>query len=235
MTKTIDCLSRDGRGVMSQVFSKRRQSSGFTLIEILVGGSIMVLVILLTLSLYMRSNKVAVDQQQFSEMQQDVRAGMFYISRDARSAGVGLTADIAGYFLEGYDAYSPGPEYSDSLKVLGNFDNPLNLIIEEYSGGTGGGAATAFLYQWSLENAPYPCPDFYNNRVVLVISTRCPGCFTFRYIGHNSTFGCGSGIEHVNFEPGMSELNPPGGLVDTGCPADCWIDAIITLGQIRHF
>ena len=235
MTKTIDCLPRDRRGIMPQVFSKRGQSSGFTLIEILVGGSIMVLVILLTLSLYMRSNKVAVDQQQFSEMQQDVRAGMFYISRDARSAGVGLTADIAGYFLEGYDSYSPGPEYSDSLRVLGNCDNPLNLIIEDYSGGVGGGAATAFLYQWTLENAPYPCPDFYNNRVVLVISTRCPGCFTYRYISHNSTFGCGSGEEHVNFEPGQSELNPPGGLVDTGCPADCWIDAIITLGQIRHF
>ena len=222
MTKMIDMRHWNRRGLKPRFFFKRKQSPGFTLMEILIGGTIMVVVVLLTLSLYMRSNKVAVDQQQFAEIQQDVRSSMFFISRDARSAGVGLTPDIAGYFLEGMDSYGPGPEYSDNLRVLGNFDNPLNLIIETYSGGTGGGAATAFLYDWSLENSPYPCPDFYNNRVVLVISTRCPGCFTYRYISHNSTFGCGSGIEHLNFEPGQSELNPPGGLVDTGCPADCW-------------
>jgi type II secretory pathway pseudopilin PulG len=235
MMNTIDLRNNDKRGLRNRLSPKRMRSSGFTLVEILVGGSIMTLVILLTLSLYMRSNKVAVDQQQFAEMQQDVRSSMFFVNRDSRSAGVGLTPDIAGYFLEGNDSYSPAPENADSLRVLGNFDNPLNLIIEDYSGGAGGGAATAFLYDWSLENAPYPCPDFYNNRVVLVISTRCPGCFTFRYISHNSTHGCGSGEEHLNFEPGQSELNPPGGLVDTGCPADCWIDAIITLGQIRYF
>jgi type II secretory pathway pseudopilin PulG len=208
---------------------------GFTLVEVLVGSTIMLAVILATLSLYMRSNKIAVDQQQFAELQQDVRSSMFFISRDARSAGVGLTSDISGYFIEGTDSYSPAPEESDALKLLGNFDNPLNLIIENYSGGAGGGAATAFLYQWALENSPYPCPDFYNNRVVMVISTKCPGCFTFRYIPDNSTFGCGSGIEHFNMQPGQSELNPPGGLVDTGCAADCWDDAIVTLGQIRYY
>lgn len=208
---------------------------GFTLAEVLVGGTIMLAVILATLSLYMRSNRIAVDQQQFAEMQQDVRSSMFFVSRDARSAGVGLTSDIKGYFIEGTDGYSPAPEESDALKLLGNFDNPLNLIIENYSGGEGGGAATAFLYQWALENSPYPCPEFYDNRVVMIISTRCPGCFTFRYIPDNSTHGCGSGEEHFNMQPGQSELNPPGGLVDTGCAADCWDDAIVTLGQIRFF
>ena len=162
--------------------------AGFTLVELLVGSSIMLTVILATLSLYMRSNKIAVDQQQFAEMQQDVRSSMFFISRDARSAGVGLTSDVAGYFIEGTDSHGPAPENSDALKLLGNFDNPLKLIIESYSGGEGGGAATAFLFQWSLENAPYDCPDFYENRVVMVISTRCPGCFTFRYISDNSVF-----------------------------------------------
>jgi type II secretory pathway pseudopilin PulG len=215
--------------------SRIEERAGFTLAEVLVGSTIMLAVILATLSLYMRSNRMAVDQQQFAEMQQDVRSSMFFISRDARSAGVGLTSDIKGYFLEGTDSHGPAPEESDALKILGNFDNPLNLIIENYSGGTGGGAATAFLYQWSLENSPYPCPDFYNNRVVMIISTRCPGCFTFRYIPNNSTFGCGSGEEHFNMQPGQSELNPPGGLIDTGCSADCWDDAIVTLGQIRLY
>lgn len=218
-----------------QIFPYFKVRPGFTLAELMIGSTIMLAVILATLSLYMRSNRMAVDQQQFAEMQQDVRSSMFFVSRDARSAGVGLTADVKGYFLEGTDSYSPGPEGSDALKLLGNFDNPLNLIIENYSGGAGGGAATAFLYQWSLETSPYPCPDFYNNRVVLIISTRCPGCFTFRYIPDNSTFGCGAGEEHFNMQPGQSELNPPGGLIDTGCSADCWDDAIVTLGQIRYY
>jgi hypothetical protein len=35
--------------------------------------------------------------------------------------------------------------------------------------------------------------------------------------------------------PGQSELNPPGGLSDTGCPADCWEDAKITFMQIKQY
>jgi prepilin-type N-terminal cleavage/methylation domain-containing protein len=212
-----------------------RPQHGFTLIEILVGAAVMLLLVLGTLFLYMRSSQISVDQQQFTKLQHDVRSAMFLIGRDARSAGVGLTPDIAGFFIEGEDGLGPGPEGSDSLKVLGNFDDPLFLIIEKYQGGAGGGAATAFLYDWTLENAPYDCPGYYENRMVLIISTQCPGCFTFRYIPPNSVHGCGSGIEHFNMQPGQSELNPPGGLIDTGCAEACWDDAIVTLGQIKYY
>ncbi len=208
---------------------------GFTLIEVLVAGSAMLILILGMLILYMRSSQISVDQQAFAKVQQDVRAGMFYIGRDARSAGVGLTPDIAGYFLEGEDAYGPGPEASDTLRVMGNFEDPMMLVIEKYQGGGGGGAATAFLYQWTLENAPYQCPEFYENRQVLIISTRCPGCFTFSYLAETSICGCGSGEEHFNMQPGQSELNPPGGLIDTGCAEDCWDDAIVTIAQIKYY
>jgi hypothetical protein len=215
---------------------KFKAESGFTLVEFLVGSAVMLVVILGTLSLYVRSNKVSVEQQQYAEVQHDVRSAMFFIERDSRSAGVGLTAELAAHFVEGKDAYSPGPEQSDCITLFGNFDNPLDLRIEDYSGGSGGGAATAFLYQWSLEGAPYECPGFYENKVFLIISTRCPGCFVWRFIGHNGVHGCGAGEEHFNMQPGFSELNPPGGLVDPGvCPAECWIDAIITLGQIRKY
>lgn len=217
---------------MSSHFSDR---PGFTLAELLIGSTIMLAVILATLSLYMRSNRLAVDQQQFAEMQQDVRSSMFFVSRDARSAGVGLTSEISGYFLEGTDSHGPAPEESDALKLLGNFDSPLRLVVEKYQGGGGGGAATAFLTWYSLELAPYPCPDFYNKRRIIIWSTTCPGCFTFRYIPENSTFGCGSGEEHFNMQPGQSELDPPGGLVDTGCSADCWNGAQITIGQIKYY
>jgi len=211
---------------------------GFTLIEILIGGSVMLVVVLAALSIYMKSNQVAVEQNMYAEMQHDVRSGMYFISRDARMAGVGLTPDIADYFVEGKDAYGTAPEASDMVKLFGNFDDPLNLVIEDYQGGTGGGSATAFLYDWSLENSPYPCPEYYEDRTVMIMSTRCPGCWVFRYIAANSVHGCNANgsEEHVNMQPGQSELNPPGGLVDPGsCPADCWIDAVITIGQIKQY
>jgi prepilin-type N-terminal cleavage/methylation domain-containing protein len=215
--------------------AEMKNKKGFTLIELLIGSAIMLAVIVATLSLFMRSNNITVDQQQFAELQHNVRSAMFFLARDVRAAGVGLAGTISGYFIEGEDGFGPNPESSDTVKLLGNFDEPLSLIIEQYQGGGGGGSATAFLYDWSLENAPYPCPDFYENRVVLIISTTCPNCFTFRFIPQNSVFGCGTGEEHFNMEPGQSELNPPGGLIDTGCDATCWDDAIVTLGQIRQY
>lgn len=214
---------------------QRHEARGFTLVELLVGSVVMLVLILGTLSLYVQSNKMSVDQQQFAELQHDVRASMFFISRDIRSAGVGLTIDIAGYFLEGKDGFGPSPESSDSIIVMGNFDNPLNLRVRKYQGGGGGGAATVFLYEFELEHSPYECPEGYEDKDVIIISTTCPGCFAFRHIPQNSVHGCGEGAAHFNMQPGQSELNPPGGLVDTGCSADCFDDGIITFGQIKQY
>ena len=195
----------------------------------------MLVIILGALSLYVKSNRVSVDQQQFAEIQHDVRASMFFVSRDIRSTGVGILPEISGYFLEGKDAFGPGPESSDSIKIMGNFDDPLNLKIQKYQGGVGGGSDTAFLYEWELEKSPYECPAYYENKTYLVVSTKCPGCLTFRFVATNSVFGCGTGIAHLNFEPGKSDLNPPGGLVDSGCGADCWYDGWITIDQITQY
>lgn len=208
---------------------------GFTLVELLVGSVVMLMLILGTLSLYVQSNRISVDQQQLAELQHDVRASMFFISRDIRSAGVGLYLDISGYFLEGMDSFGPSPESSDAIIVLGNFDNPLSLRVRQYQGGGGGGAATAFLYEFELEHSPYDCPEGYENKDVILISTKCPGCYAFRHIPNNSVHGCGGGAAHFNMQPGQSQLNPPGGLVDTGCSDDCYDDAILTFGQIKQY
>jgi len=207
----------------------------FSLIELLLGSAIMLILLAATLSIYTRSNRSAVDQQQLTNLQNNVRAGIYFIAKDARSAGAGFLPEIAGYYLEGEDAASDGSAAADSIRMMGNYDDPLLLRIEDYSGGAGGGAATAFLYDYSLENSPYDCPDYFENRVYLIISTRCPGCYAIRYIADNQVFGCGTGANHVNFSPGRSDLNPPGGLLDTGCADECWIDAIITLGQIKLY
>ena len=209
---------------------------GFTLIELLVGSTVMLVLIFGALALYMQSNKISVDQQQLSELQHDVRSSMFFIARDIRSAGVGLTLGIAGHFLQGKDGFGPGPEASDSIKVMGNFDKPLNLRIRDYQGGGGGAAATAFLYNEELENAPYICPDDYEDRQVLIISTTQPGCFAVRFISaQGGIHGCGEGAAHFNMQPGQSGLNPPGGLVEEGCEADDYDEAILTFVQIKQY
>jgi len=200
---------------------------GFTLIEVLVGSLIMLAIIVATLSLYTRSNKVSVDQQQFAEIQHDVRAAMFFVSRDIRSAGVGLLTGIAGYSLEGIDGHGPSPESPDSIKLMGNYDDPLDLTVQFIGG-------VQFKVDFSeLNNNPYQ-EAFYEDREVIIISPTCPGCFALRYI---SSISWPMGVAPGTFvmPPGRSELNPPGGLMDTGCPNNCWDDAICTFIQIKQY
>jgi len=213
----------------------RQHRKGFTLIELMVGSAVMMVIILGTLSLYVKSNRVSVDHQQFAELQHDVRSSMFFVMRDVRSTGVGLTDDVSGYFIEGVDGFGPSPESADSIKLAGNFDHPLKAKILKYQGGGGGGAATAFLYEMELENSPYGCPDFYENRVIFIWSATCPGCFAWRYLPANSVHGCESGAVHFNMQPGKALWNPPGGLVDSNCAADCYEDGFVTFGQIKHY
>ncbi|MGB9004670.1 MAG: prepilin-type N-terminal cleavage/methylation domain-containing protein [Candidatus Aminicenantales bacterium] len=211
------------------------RKKGFSLIELLLGSAIMLIVLVATLSIYTRSNRTSVDQHQYADLQNNVRSSMYFLAKDIRSAGVGLLPDIAGYFLEGTDAATSAPEAADCIRLMGNFDDPLNLRVEDYSGGSGGGSATAFLYDNAFDQSPYPCPGFYEGRNYLIISTKCPGCYALRYIDTGQVHGCGTGTNHVNMNPGASDLNPPGGLLDTGCGVECWIDAILTLGQIKLY
>ena len=87
----------------------------------------MLVIVVATLSLYMRSNKVAVDQNQYAEVQHDVRSGMYLISRDIRMAGVGLPVEFFGYALEGVNNENQGVEVTpDRLTIMGNIDDPIN-------------------------------------------------------------------------------------------------------------
>ena len=212
------------RSFPSFAFSSR---GGFTVIEVLIGSLIMLAIIMLTLSLYTKSNKVAVDQQQFAMIQHDVRAAMYFVSRDIRSAGVGLLADIAGYSLEAIDGHGPSPESPDSIKLMGNFSDPLNLTVQ------GEGGAQFKVDVSELNNGPYQEED-YEGKEIIITSPTCPGCFAILYI---SNVGWPMGVAPATFTmpPGQSDLNPPGGLSDTGCSPDCWVDAKITFVQIKQY
>ena len=65
-----------------------RVPRGFTLVELLLASSVMLVMVIGTLSVYMRSNKVTVDQSMYAELQHDVRSAMYMISRDIRMSRV---------------------------------------------------------------------------------------------------------------------------------------------------
>lgn len=192
---------------------KRSVRSGFTLIEFLIGSAVMLVVILGSLQIYQHSNQISVDQQQFAQLQHDVRSGMFFIQQDGRSAGVGLPIEFVGYYLEGTDNESQGAEVTpDRLLIMGNLEDPLNLRIENYQGS----AANLAVEDYSFEQYPYP-DDYYEDMVVLILPNPDSGCRAgeVREITHVSHSATG-GNEKLNFSHGLSkEFNLPGGLGGT--------------------
>jgi len=83
---------------------------GFTLIEVLAGSTVMLVAVLGALLIYSHSNRVSVEQQPVTEVQNDVRSSMFFISRDIRMAGAGLPEPFAGWFIEGQDNEDQGAD-----------------------------------------------------------------------------------------------------------------------------
>jgi len=206
---------------------------GFTLIEMLVSSSIMIIVILATLSLYMRSNKVAVDQQQFAALQHDVRSGVFFIERDVRMAGAGLPIEYSGYFLEGIDNESQGAIVApDKLKLMGNIEEPLSLNIDNYQGAS----VNLSVEDSSFEQYPY-LDEYYVNKVVLILPNPNSGCTSgeIREITH-VTHSAGGTNEKLNFSPGLAiDFNPPGGLSGT-CPnSDAYDGGLVTFIEVKEY
>jgi len=198
------------------VKTRSNKQQGFTLIELMIGSTVMLLVILGALSLYNRSNRIAVDQQQLAELQHDIRSAMFFCSRDVRMAGAGLAYEFAQHFLEGTDNESQGVTVTpDRLKIIGNLVNPLNLGISVYMGS----AAEITINDYSFEQYPYPDEFYENIGLVLVLPNPESGCTVgeIRQITH-VTHASGGTNEGFNFSPGLAPgIDPPGGLSGT-CP-----------------
>jgi prepilin-type N-terminal cleavage/methylation domain-containing protein len=205
--------------ILSQTKERKKVlvGRGFTLIELLVGSTVMLVVIIATLTLYMRSNKVAVDQNMMAELQQDVRSAMYFITRDVRMAGVGLPPEFSQYYFEGTDnedQLSGSVVRPDRFLMMGNIVDPLNLKIEDYQGSS----ENAAIMDFSFEQYPYP-DEFYDNKIVLLLPNPSSGCSEMRFrsiseVVHNS----GGTNEKLGFAPGQAPgINPPGGLGEV-CP-----------------
>ncbi|MGB4704770.1 MAG: PilW family protein [Candidatus Saccharicenans sp.] len=208
--------------------------AGFTLIEVLVASVIMVIVIVGALTLYSKSNQISVDQQQYAELQHDVRSAMYLISRDLRMAGAGLPPEFGMFALMGFNNEDQGSEVRpDRLIVLGNMDEPLNLRIQQYQGNS----VTVSVYDGSFESFPYP-PEFYINKIVLILPNPQSPCREgeIRQLTH-ITWSTGGTNEKFNMSPGLARgINPPGGLTATSnCDPNDFDNGLIMFVNVKEF
>lgn len=219
-------MEKNGKGIRPQ---------GFTLIEMLVGSTAMLIVIIITLSLYMRSNRVAVDHSMYAELQQDVRSAMFFITRDLRMSGVGLPIEFEGYYFEGTDNENQGAGLEvtpDRLLFMGNIEDPLTLPIAQYQGSS----INLAVDDYSFELYPYP-DEYYANKIVLILPNPASACRAgeVRSITH-VTHSSGGSNEKLNFSPGLAPgINPPGGLSGTCNDSDDYDGGLVTFIDVKEY
>ena len=214
--------------------SSAKRTGGFTLIELLVGSAVMLVAVLGALFIYSRSNKVSVEQQMVTEVQNDVRSSMFFLSRDLRMAGAGLPEEFASYFIEGRDNEDQGGAevMPDRVMLMGNIEDPLNLPIRNYQGS----AATLDIEDFSFEQYPYP-DLYYANKYVLVLPNPESGCRAgeVRVVTH-VTHNTGGSNEKFNFSPGLAPgIDPPGGLSGTCSSPNDYDGGMISFIDVKEY
>ncbi len=218
---------------LRKIVNSETRPRGFTLIEMLIGSSIMLVIIVAALTVYSKSNQVAVDQQQIAEIQNDVRSAMFLMMRDLRMIGVGIPEGFRMYTLEGTDNEDQGDEVRpDRLVLLGNMDWPLDLRIQNYQGA----AADLMVEDYGFEKYPYP-DTFYANKTVLILPNPASPCRfgEVRSVTHVTHSTAGSN-EKFNFSHGLApNIDPPMNLKGT-CPSSNDYDGgTITLVDVKEY
>ncbi len=210
-----------------------KRAAGFTMVELLVGSAVMLVAVLGALFIYSRSNKVSVEQQMVTEVQNDVRSSMFFLSRDLRMAGAGLPEQFGGWFLEGENNEDQGAEVlPDRVILMGNIEDPLNLPIRSYQGS----AVVLDIEDFSFEQYSYP-DAFYANKYVLVLPNPDSLCRAaeVRVVTH-VTHSTGGTNERFNFSPGLApNVDPPGGLSGTCSSSDDYDGGTISFVNIKEY
>ena len=208
------------------------RSAGFTLIEMLIGSLIMLVVVVGALSVYVKSNKTSADQMQLARLQQDVRASMYYLARDARMAGAGLPPNFYAFALEGADNEDQGGDVQpDRLTIMGNIDAPFALPIQSLSKS----GKKVILEDYSLEQFPYP-DSYYLGKIILVLprpSSSCVGGVLRQItaVAHKKS----GGFEGFSFSPSApSGINPPNGLSDV-CADGEFDGGSVGMDEVRSY
>ena len=211
-----------------------KRSAGFTMIELLVGSTISLIAVLGALFVYARSNKASVEQQMVTEVQNDVRASMFFLTRDLRMAGAGLATEFAGYFLEGKDNEDQGvvEVAPDRVRLMGNLEDPLNLSIASYAGL----ATNIDIKDFSFEQYPYS-DAYYDNKVVIILPNPKSSCrkAEIRVVTH-VTHNTPNTNEKFNFVGGLAPgINPPGGMSGTCAISTDYGGGMISFVNVKEY
>lgn len=210
----------------------KRQRPGFTLLEVLVAGSIMVLVVIGSLSLYVRGQKVAVDQQTFLDVQTETRAALSILTRELRMAGAGMPESHVGYVLQGVDNENQGVEVRpDRVRILGNIETPLSLSIKTCQSSV----TQAILADDALERFPY-ADSFYTNKIVLLLpksGSTCQGAALRRItaLSHPSN----GKNETLTLAAVSPPVTLPMGLASTCLDADYTDGGTVILADVHEF
>ncbi len=207
--------------------------NGFTLVEVLVGSTIMLTIVLITLTVYTQTNRVSVDQQQLAEVQQEVRFAMYFISREIKSAGAGLPEQFSGHFFQGLNSdpnQSGAPLQTDRLTILANSD-PLRLAIQSYSPGSNTIILepNEFDFYPYTENA-YPAdPAGYVNRVIVIFPNP-------ELNDQNGELGQITGVDTANRQLTFSRINTPlpNGLTPGGVAAE-YVGGTVCFTELKTF
>jgi prepilin-type N-terminal cleavage/methylation domain-containing protein len=205
---------------------------GFSLTEMLVASLIVTIVVVSALSVYSRSNKTAADQQQYSQLQQDVRAAMYYVSRDVRMAGTGLPDNFRAASLEGADNESQGAAVlPDRLKIMGNIEIPFQETIVSLNGGE----MKIYLNDYSLKQYSFSDAD-YVGRIVLVLPASGSTCTNtaLREITSVQHHSDGTNVSFSFTHGRAQDINPPGGLKDT-CDDSAYAGGTILFADVREY
>lgn len=218
----------------ARTMSSPKRSAGFTLIELLVGSAVMLVAVLGALFIYARSNKVSVEQQMVTEVQNDVRASMFFVTRDLRMAGAGLPEEFAGYFIEGQDNEDQGggEVAPDRVRLMGNIEDPLNLSIRNYQGSS----VVLDIEDFSFEQYSYP-DAYYDNKYVLILPNPESGCRVGEVrVVTQVTHNTGGTNERFNFSPGLAPgIDPPGGLSGTCASPNDYDGGMISFINVKEY
>jgi hypothetical protein len=210
-----------------------KRAAGFTMIELIIGSAVMLIAVVAALFVYARSNKVSVEQQMVTEVQNDVRSSMFFVTRDLRMAGAGLPEEFAGYFIEGQNNEDQGGDVApDRVRLMGNIEDPLNLPISNYQGSS----VTLGVEDFSFEQYPY-ADAFYANKYVIVLPNPESGCrlAEVRVVTH-VTHNTGGSNEQFNFSPGLAPgVDPPGGLSGTCSSSNDYDGGTISFVDVKEY
>jgi type IV pilus assembly protein PilW len=107
----------------------KTRNDGFTLVEMLVAMAIGAIVMAAVYSTYSTQQKSYILQEQVSAMQQNIRAAMYYMTRDIRMAG----CDPTGNANAGITA--AGPTSISFTRDIRTGNNPANNTADGSTNG----------------------------------------------------------------------------------------------------